>query len=117
MSEMQHDPMPRLIEMARRKARLRPSAGSCYASSDGKFGYTEWDDGMRHVNPDGPELAAAIEWLTADLAASRAREAKLREALREIELHTWGYPDRLEPMRVEMRHIARAALSASEDAT
>ena len=60
--------------------------------------------------------ADSIANLTTELAASRAREAKLQEALREIELHTWGYPDRLEPMRVEMRHVARAALSASEDA-
>ena len=57
-----------------------------------------------------------LDELTTALAASRAREAKLREALEKIELHTWGYPDRWEPMRVEMRHIARAALSASEDA-
>ena len=66
-----------------------------------------------HGRPACPHCAS----LTTELAASRAREAKLREALEKIELHTWGYPDRWEPMRVEMRHIARAALSASEDAT
>ena len=62
------------------------------------------------------ELAGLADELADDLAASRAREAKLREALEKIELHTWGYPDRWEPMRVEMRHIARDALSASENA-
>ena len=65
----------------------------------------------------GEKAATAIESLTTELADSRAREAKSREALQKIELHTWGYPDRWEPMRVEICHIARAALSASEDAT
>ena len=75
-------------------------------------------DGNALVGSEGQsDIRLEIVRLTTELAASRAREAKLREALEKIELHTWGYPDRWEPMRVEMRHIARAALSASEDAT
>ena len=73
------------------------------------------------------ELQAEIASLTTQLAASRAREAKLREALEKIELELREYyelwvtdgTDAADCITVSraLRNYARAALSASEDAT
>ena len=56
-----------------------------------------------------PSLLDQIASLTTDLAASRAREAKLREALEYCVESTFSH-------WTIARDVARAALSASEDA-
>jgi hypothetical protein len=50
-----------LVQRLRRKAQLMPVTGGGSASSDGKHTSYIRDDGMRLVNPDGPEAADRIE--------------------------------------------------------
>ena len=65
-----------------------------------------------HGRPACPHCAS----LTTELAASRAREAKLREALQKI-ARNWSIVFNSPGMSTnEAVDIARAALSASEDA-
>ena len=71
-------------------------------------------------------LFSQIDHLTTELAASRAREAKMREALEKIELELREYnalwvadgTDAADCVTVSraLRDYAHAALSASEDA-
>ena len=95
------------------------------------------DPSQRSVDANTSIISDKLASLTTELAASRAREAKLREALEKIErwhgefpsapdykdgqgrMHrqSYGAANGSNGERDYMRQLARAALSASEDAT
>lgn len=66
-----------LLERLRAKRQMMPVLGGGSISSGGTASHYITDDGMRHVNPDGPEAAARIE------AQSREIEG-LREAIDKL---------------------------------
>ena len=84
------------------------------------------DPSQRSVDANTSIISDKLASLTTELDASRAREAKMREALEKIELELREYyelwvtdgTDAADCITVSraLRNYARAALSASEDA-
>lgn len=63
-----------LVERLRGKTKVLPTQGGATLSFGGETSHYILDDGMRYINPDGPEAADRIE-------ALEAENARLREAL------------------------------------
>jgi len=62
-----------IVERLRRKKRCLPPQGGGSISTDGQVTSYVTDDGMRLVNPDGPEAADEIERLREENARIAAR--------------------------------------------
>lgn len=66
-----------LIPKLHRKSQRMPMLGGCVVSGDGSAKTYITDDGMRLVNPDGPEAAEALTTL-------QSRVIELEEALKAL---------------------------------
>ena len=99
-----------IAERLRRKARTMPQMGGGFISETPtsaqtiKAGSYISDDGMRLVNPDGPEAAAEIERLRA--ALQHSREAVTKECADVAEWNSY-YPQEGEDIAKAIRALSQ----------